>query len=115
MLDEAHELRKQGLFILAILRNMVRKSQGHKKLIVTSATLDTELFEDYFRGMKCVIIEAITPTYDVEVHYTYFPDLEANIIDNTSCHLKMIFDVGYINSSISRETSRTTYPGCRTS
>jgi HrpA-like RNA helicase len=93
MLDEAHELRKQGLFILAILKNLVMKSKGKKKLIVTSATLDTKLFEEYFYGMKTKIIEAITPTYDVEVHYTHFPDLESNIIDNTACHLKVIFDV----------------------
>lgn len=114
MLDEAHELRKQGLFILAILRNMVRLSGGKKKLIVTSATLDTGLFEDYFSGMRCVIIEAVTPTFDVEVHYTKFPDLESNIIDNTTCHLRIIFDVVSIKYSTSRRISSKILPGCQT-
>ena len=93
MLDEAHELKKQGLLILAILRNYIKKHGRSKKLIVTSATLDTELFEDYFKDMTSVTIEALTPTYDVEVYYTQYPDLESNIIENTTCHLKLIFDV----------------------
>lgn len=97
MVDEAHELRKPGLLIMAILRNYVRNSKGKKKLIVTSATLDTSLFKTYFQDLKYKVIETVTPTYDVEVHYTYFPDLESNLINNTTCHLKIIFDVNFNN------------------
>lgn len=107
MIDEAHELRKQGLLILAILRNLVRKSQGKKKLVVTSATLDTSLFEEYFRGMRLTVMQASTPTFDVEVHYTYFPDLEANLIDNTVCHLRTIFDVDWGNTQHIKKTFKS--------
>jgi HrpA-like RNA helicase len=103
MLDEAHELKKQGLLILAILRNYVKKHGSQKKLIVTSATLDTKLFEDYFQGLNTMTIEALTPTYDVETYYTQFPDLESNVIENTACHLKVIFDVGSFHAAHQEE------------
>lgn len=104
MLDEAHELKKQGLLILAIIRNHLKRHHGkNKKLIITSATLDTKLFEDYFQDFSRITIEALTPTYDVEVYYTQFPDLESNIIENTACHLKVIFEVSLINISILRK------------
>lgn len=102
MLDEAHELKKQGLLILAILRNYLKKHEN-KRLIITSATLDTKLFEDYFEDHSRVTIEALTPTYDVEVFYTQFPDLESNIIENTACHLKVIFDVGLFHAAYQKE------------
>lgn len=95
MLDEAHELKKQGLLILAVIKNYIKKHGKSKKLIITSATLDTKLFEDYFEGLTKVTIEALTPTYDVEVYYSQFPDLESNLIENTACHLKVIFDVDF--------------------
>lgn len=94
MVDEAHELRKPSMVILAILKNHLQASR-HSKLIVTSATLDTQLFEDYFLGtdLKQCFIEAITPTYDVEVHHTLYPDLESSIVENTVAHLRYILNV----------------------
>lgn len=94
MIDEAHELRKASMVILAILKNHLLANQSCK-LIVTSATLDTQLFEEYFQDtdLKQCFIEAITPTYDVEVHYTQFPDLESSIIENTVAHLRFILEV----------------------
>lgn len=92
LIDEAHELRKASMMILAILKNFVKKKDKAHKMIVTSATLDTEVFQKYFKGMELTTIEAITPTYDVEEHYTYFPDLSTSIIENTAAHLRYIFE-----------------------
>jgi ATP-dependent helicase HrpA len=96
MIDEAHELKKQSMVILAILRNLLKDPRSNQKLIVTSATLDSKLFENYFSeegfNLDYQLIEAVTPTYDVQVHYTNFPDLEASLVENTTAHLKVIFD-----------------------
>jgi HrpA-like RNA helicase len=92
LIDEAHELRKASMMILAILKNFIKKKDKAHKVIVTSATLDTEVFQRYFQGMELTTIEAITPTYDVEEHYTYFPDLSTSIIENTAAHLRYIFE-----------------------
>ena len=92
MIDEAHELKKLSLVILAILRNLLQKEGSKIKLIVTSATLDSKLFEEYFADMKYQLIEAVTPTFDVETHYTNFPDLDTTLVENTAAHLKVIFD-----------------------
>lgn len=94
IVDEAHEMKKSSMLILAALKNFVKKSGGRHKIIVTSATLNSSLFEEYFSDLKLSIIECITPTYEVEVHYTNFPDLEMSIIENTASHLKIIFEVG---------------------
>lgn len=93
LIDEAHELRKTTLIILAILRNFIRsrKSSVHK-LIVTSATLDTLVFQKYLDGMNVATIEAKTPTYDVQEVYTLFPDLKTNIIENTAAHLRAMME-----------------------
>jgi hypothetical protein len=53
--------------------------------------------------MDKVTIEALTPTYDVETYYTQFPDLESNVIENTACHLKVIFDVGLVDAAHQEE------------
>ena len=65
LIDEAHELHKSSLMILAILRNFVKKNGTKHKMIVTSATLETALFTDYFIDMQVQMIEAVTPTFDV--------------------------------------------------
>lgn len=93
LIDEAHELRKTTLIILAILRNYVKESGHSKKLLVTSATLDTKIFQKYFEGLDLNIIEAKTPTHKVEITYTQFPDLSTNVVENTAAHLRIIFEV----------------------
>jgi ATP-dependent helicase HrpA len=92
LIDEAHELRKSSMMILAILKNFIKSRGIDHKMIVTSATLDTAIFQKYFSGMKCQTIEAKTPTYDVEEHYTYFPDLSTSIVENTAAHLRYMFE-----------------------
>lgn len=80
------------MMIFAILRNFIKKRGTAHKMIVTSATLDTEIFQKYFEGLNLCTIEAVTPTYDVEEFYTFFPDLTTSIIENTAAHLRCIFE-----------------------
>ncbi len=106
LIDEAHELRKSTIIILAILKNHIlnwmaknlrSKSTSEEyrgpRLIVTSATLETEVFKKYFEGLRCGFIEAKAPTHQVEVTYTQFPDLSTSVVENTAAHLRFIFEV----------------------
>jgi hypothetical protein len=94
VLDEAHELRKTTMIILAILSNYIKRYPEKKsRLIVTSATLDTDIFLNYFQDLKTTLVSAETPTHSVEVFYTFFPDLSNSILENTLAHLKLIFEV----------------------
>lgn len=93
MIDEAHEMRKTTIMILAIIKNFLKSQQiRDHKLIVTSATLDTEVFKKYFADLKMTVIEAKTPTYDVKEFYTQFPDLSTSIIENTGAHLRIMLE-----------------------
>lgn len=93
LIDEAHELRKTTIMILAILKNFLKRQlEPYHKLIVTSATLDTEVFKEYFADLKMTVIEAKTPTYDVQQFYTQFPDLSTSIVENTAAHLRIMME-----------------------
>lgn len=91
MIDEAHELRKMQVVMIAILKNHLLDNP-HKKIIVTSATLEANLFMSYFEELSTCVIEAKTPTYSVQVQYNMFPDLENDIAENTLAHLKEILE-----------------------
>ena len=106
LIDEAHELRKSTIILLAILKNHIKKFMSHQdknkqamnnyngpRLIVTSATLETDVFRNYFEGLKLELIEAKAPTHQVEVTYTRFPDLSTSVVENTAAHLRFIFEV----------------------
>jgi HrpA-like RNA helicase len=104
IVDEAHELKKESIAIIAIIKRLIQDNPGNNtKLIVTSATLELQLFQDYFKEMKCATIEAITPMHDVEVFYTHYPDLEINLVENTAAHLKVIFDVEISNYHLAHQ------------
>jgi HrpA-like RNA helicase len=95
LIDEAHELRKPQIVILAILKNHLLENPN-KRLIVTSATLEAELFKDYFKELQPIFIQAKTPTYSVSTTYNLFPDLDGNLGENTVAHIKAILDVGLL-------------------
>lgn len=92
LIDEAHELRKTTLIILAILKRFMLANPGKHKLIITSATLDTEVFMKGFEALSPGLIEAKVPTYSVTDYHTFFPDLDSTLTDNTLAHLKLIFE-----------------------
>jgi len=66
IIDEAHERSINIDFLLGILKKLLPK-RPDLKLIITSATIDTQRFSDFFEGAP--IIEVSGRTYPVEVRY----------------------------------------------
>jgi len=66
IIDEAHERSINIDFLLGILKKLLPK-RPDLKLIITSATIDTERFAKFFEGAP--IIEVSGRTYPVEVRY----------------------------------------------
>ena len=67
VLDEAHERSIALDVIVGVLRSRHVKDFPHLKVIVTSATLDTELFSKYFE--MCPILSIPGRMYPVEIFY----------------------------------------------
>jgi len=65
IVDEAHERSLNIDFVLGILRMLIRKRKD-LKIIITSATIDTEKFSKAFRAP---VIEVSGRTYPVEIRY----------------------------------------------
>jgi ATP-dependent helicase HrpA len=66
IIDEAHERSLNIDFILGILRNLIKK-RNDLKIIVTSATIDTQKFSKAFNDAP--VIEVSGRMYPVEVRY----------------------------------------------
>ncbi len=66
IVDEAHERSLNIDFLLGYLRLLLRR-RGDLKLLITSATLDTEAFARAFEGAPVIRVEG--RTYPVEVRY----------------------------------------------
>lgn len=66
IIDEAHERSINIDFLLGILKQLLPK-RPDLKLIITSATIDTERFSQHFGGAP--VIEVSGRTYPVEVRY----------------------------------------------
>jgi ATP-dependent RNA helicase HrpA len=66
IVDEAHERSLNVDFLLGYVKTLVR-ARPELKVIVTSATIDTERFSQYFDGAP--VIEVSGRTYPVEVRY----------------------------------------------
>jgi ATP-dependent helicase HrpA len=66
MVDEAHERSLNIDFILGLLKNLL-KERPDFKVIISSATLNTDAFSSYFSNAQIVTID--TPVYPVQVYY----------------------------------------------
>ncbi len=66
IVDEAHERSLNIDFLLGYLKRL-SKARPELKVIVTSATIDTQRFSDFFDGAP--VIEVSGRTYPVEVRY----------------------------------------------
>lgn len=66
MVDEAHERSLNIDFILGLLKNVL-KERPDFKVIISSATLNTQVFSRYFDNGMIVSID--TPVYPVQVYY----------------------------------------------
>lgn len=73
MLDEAHE-RTIATDVLFALLKQAALNNPHLKVIVTSATLDSDKFSTYFN--KCPIMKIPGRTFPVEIMYTKEPELD---------------------------------------
>jgi len=66
MIDEAHERSLNIDFILGLLKKLI-ETRKDLKVIISSATINTDVFSEYFN--KCPVIHIDTETFTVEVHY----------------------------------------------
>lgn len=74
MLDEAHERTIATDILFALLHDIVKKRNGGLKLIVTSATLDSTKFSEYFDN--CPVYHIQGRTFPVKIYYTKTPELD---------------------------------------
>ncbi|MEV7628259.1 ATP-dependent RNA helicase HrpA [Actinoplanes sp. NPDC089786] len=82
IIDEAHERSLNIDFLLGYLRELLPR-RPDLKVIITSATIETQRFADHFGGAP--IIEVTGRTYPVEVRYRPLdPDAEQDQIDGIS-------------------------------
>jgi len=92
-MDEAHELNNTTLLILAALKSLLKRPHNSKKLIVASATLETDVFESYMKGINFEKIELEAPIHSVVEISSEMDDVMANIADRTIEQLRVVFDV----------------------
>ena len=87
MLDEAHERTIHTDILFGLLKEAMR-NRNDLKLIVTSATLDSDKFSKFFNN--CPVFRIPGRTFDVEVFYSKEPEydyMEAALITVMQIHL----------------------------
>ncbi len=67
MVDEAHERSLNIDFILGLLKKVLRQREDFK-VVVSSATINAEIFSEYFD--ECPIVKIDARAYPIELHYT---------------------------------------------
>ena len=80
IIDEAHERSLNIDFLLGYAKQLLQKRKN-LKIIITSATIDTEKFAAHFN--KAPIIEVSGRTYPVEVHYRTVEESSADKENNS--------------------------------
>jgi ATP-dependent helicase HrpA len=97
IIDEAHERSLNIDFLLGYLRQLLAR-RPELKVIVTSATIDTERFAEHFAspdGTSAPIIEVSGRTYPVEVRYRpLLADGEADQITGITEAIKELSELG---------------------
>lgn len=66
MIDEAHERSLNIDFILGLLKKLL-ETRKDLKVIISSATINAEVFSEYFN--KCPVIHIDTETFQVNIYY----------------------------------------------
>uniref|UniRef100_A0A0N5ALD2 ATP-dependent RNA helicase DHX34 n=1 Tax=Syphacia muris TaxID=451379 RepID=A0A0N5ALD2_9BILA len=66
ILDEVHERNLTGDFLMGLLRDLVNR-RNDLKLILMSATINLELFTNYFKGAP--VVQVPGRLYPIELHY----------------------------------------------
>ena len=86
VLDEAHERTLATDILMGLLKEIMLRNPA-LKLVVMSATLDAEKFQEYFGG--AMLLRVPGRTYPVEVFYTPEPEpdyLEASVMTCVQIH-----------------------------
>ncbi len=83
IIDEAHERNLNIDFLLGILKRLLVK-RDDLKIIITSATIDTEAFSNHFDNAPIIRVEG--RSYPVSVHYRPLADLENEDKDSAINH-----------------------------
>ena len=69
MVDEAHERSLNIDFVLGLLKGVLAQRRDFK-VVVSSATINAEVFSEYFDS--CPIVRLDTPVHPVRIHYRPF-------------------------------------------
>ena len=95
MVDEAHERSLNIDFILGLLKEVI-KERPELKVVISSATINANLFSEYFNGAPIITIDA--KMYPVRINYSP-PEF---MFDFQS----ILFKIGEIINNIEKENQR---------
>ncbi len=95
IIDEAHERSLNIDLLLGLLKKLLTK-RPDLKLIITSATIDTERFAEYFNGAPILSVEG--RTYPVEIIYRPLDEKNADL---TQAILK---EIEFLNNKSPQDT-----------
>src|SRR5574344_3008382 len=84
IIDEAHERSLKLDFLLGYLKNLLEKRKD-LKLIITSATINTQRFSEQFNNAP--IVEGSGRTYPVDVVYMPLNDVSEDSEDDDECEV----------------------------
>lgn len=103
IVDEAHERSLNIDFLLGYLKGLLHKRRD-LKLIVTSATIDTERFAMHFDGAPVISVEG--RSYPVEVRYRPLEDTNADIASKPDAEKSLYEGLLAACDEITREDAR---------
>ncbi|XP_033106409.1 putative ATP-dependent RNA helicase DHX57 isoform X2 [Anneissia japonica] len=110
IVDEVHERSEESDFLIMILRNLLQKRKD-LKVILMSATLNAELFSNYFGG--CPVIDIPGKTFPVQqyfledaIEYTRF------VVEENSAYSRPVKRKAQVTSeSVAKELTKGNFSG----
>jgi len=103
IVDEAHERSLNIDFLLGYLKGLLKKRRD-LKLIVTSATIDTERFARHFDGAPVMAVEG--RSYPVEVRYRPLEETNADVASKPDAEKSLYEGLLAACDEIAREDGR---------
>lgn len=84
MVDEAHERSLNIDFVLGLLKRVLEQRQDFR-VIVSSATINAQVFSEYFGG--CPIVRIETETHPVSIMYKNLPKTDDESVQTAVCDI----------------------------